>query len=221
MAIPTNKVTEAFDPFTAEELWALRRFVRKVDELKGSAFAQSETTLKGVMIPGAETLGGPAWQFGVEGPSEEQVKAVIGDFRQLYTDTKKASASRVMNILKASAKRRDNTISAEVIDALRNLKTRIKRRKAHDPRGVFLEETAPGESVERSPEEIIAIWLNGEYLHEDLDLADLIDPPGHMSNEMMRMSLQMAIRDFIAYWSAIQQLVNVVLEDSRLIAAAP
>jgi hypothetical protein len=221
VAIPANKASQAFDPFTADELWALRRFVRKVDELKDSAFAQSETTLKGVMIPGAETLGGPAFQIGVEGPSEEQVKAVIGDFRQLYTDTNKASAARVMNILKASAKRQGNAISTEVIDALRSLKKRIKRRKAHDPRGVFLEETTLGESVERTPENVIAIWLNGEYLHEDLDLADLIDPPGHMSNEMMRMSLQMAIRDFIAYWSAIQQLVNVVLEDSRLIVASP
>jgi hypothetical protein len=221
MAIPADKVIQAFDPFTADELWALRRFTRKVDELKGSAFAQSETTLTGVMVPGVETLGGPAFQIGVEGPSEEQVKAVIGDFRQLYTDTNKASASRVMNILKASAKRQGNAISTEVIDALRNLKTRIKRRKAHDPRGVFLEETTQGESVERTPGEIVSIWLNGEYLHEDLDLADLLDPPGHMSNEMMRMSLQMSIRDFIAYWTAIQQLVDVVLESPRLIAASP
>jgi hypothetical protein len=126
-----------------------------------------------------------------------------------------------MNILKASARRQGNTISTEVIDALRSLKTRIKRRKAHDPRGVFFEETSIGESVERTPENIISIWLNGEYLHEDGDLADLIDPPGHMSNEMMRMSLQMAIRDFIAYWSAIQQVVNLVLDESRLIVASP
>lgn len=221
MAIPADKATQAFDPFTTSELWALRRFVRKVDELKDSAFAKSETTLKGVMIPGAETLGGPAWQIGVEGPSEEQVKAVIGDFRQIYIDTNQASAARVMNILKASAKRRGNAISAEVIDALRRMKTRIKRRKTHDPRGVFFEETTLGESVERTPENIISIWLNGEYLHEDVDLAGLIDPPGHMSNEMMRMSLQMAIRDFIAYWTAIQELVNVALDDPGLIVASP
>jgi hypothetical protein len=49
----------------ADELWVLRRFTRKVDELKDSAFAQSETNLKGVMIPGAETLGGPAFQIRV------------------------------------------------------------------------------------------------------------------------------------------------------------
>jgi hypothetical protein len=221
MAISSDKLKTAFGPFTADELRVLRRFTSKVDELKASAFARSETKLSVAMLPGETVLGGQAFQFGVDGPSQEAVKAVAGDFRQLYSERNNASTLRVMNILKASAHRSGSPEGKEFIDALRGLRDRIKRRKTHDPRGKILEESGPNESVERTPEEIISIWLNGQYLHDDFDLAAELDPPGHMSNEMMQMSLQMSIRDFIAYWTALQELVDAVLADRGLTAAAP
>lgn len=206
-AVNLEELRAAFSPFSEDEIWILERFVRKVDELRESAFAQSETKLRGTTIPGATYLGGPAIQMAVDGPTEEMVKAVAGDFRQLYTDTNNTSAMRVMKILQGSAYRQRSKASEEVIEAIRGLRRRMQQRKQHDPRGVFLEETDLGESRERTPAEIISIWLNGEYFHDDQELADELDPAGHMSTEMMRMSLQMAIRDFIAYWTQLRNLI--------------
>ena len=203
-------------PLSADDRWVLERFVRKVDELRESAFTQSETKLRGTMIPGATYLGGPAVQMAVDGPSEEMVKAVAVDFRQIYTDTNNASAMRVMKILQDSARRRGSDEGEEIVTAIRDLRKRIQGRKQHDPRGVFLEETELGEFREKTPEEIVAIWMNGEYFHDDRGFADELDPAGHMSTEMMRMSLQMAIRDFVQYWTVLRDLAFGILKDPAL-----
>lgn len=213
MPLKTDIFRGGFSPFTDDEQWVLGRFLRKLDELKSSAFAESETSLKMESIPGATYLGGPAWQVKTEGPSHEAVMAVVLAFRQLYIKTNQASAARVMNILSLSGQRSETAAGKEVIAFIRALKRDMKKRLTHDPYGVFLEETGPGESTERTPGEIVAIWLNGEYFHDDRDLADQLDPPGHMSYEMMQMSLQMTIRDFIRYWDALGQLVTLALSE--------
>lgn len=202
-----------FFPFTDDEQWVLERFLRKVDELKSSSFVESQPSLRMESIPGTTYLSGPAWQLKAEGPSQEAVMAVILAFRQLYIETNKASAARVMNILSLSGQRSETAAGKEVIAFVRALKRDMKKRLAHDPRGVFLEESGSGELLERTPAEIVAIWLNGEYFHDDRDLADQLDPPGHMSYEMMQMSLQMTIRDFIRYWDALGQLVTLALSE--------
>jgi hypothetical protein len=213
--MPLNKdiFRGGFFPFTDDERWILDRFLGKVGEMNRSAFAKSETSLSMESIPGATYLGGPAWQVKTEGPSQEEVTAVMLAFRQLYVETNKASAPRVMNILSLSGKRSSTTAGEEVIAFVRVLKRDMKRRLTRDPYGVFLEETGPGESIERTPGAIVNIWLNGEYFHDDRDLADQLDPPGHMSYETMQMSLQMTIRDFIRYWDALGQLVTLALSE--------
>ncbi|MFP5326106.1 MAG: hypothetical protein ACLGHT_01335, partial [Acidimicrobiia bacterium] len=92
-----------FTPLSAEERWALERFVSRVDRLRGSQFAASQSGLRATLLPGATVLGGPAFQIGVDGPPEEAVREVIGDFRQLYTDSNNASAAKVAAILKRRA----------------------------------------------------------------------------------------------------------------------
>lgn len=213
MPLKTDIFRGGFSPFTDHELWVLDRFRRKVGELNGSVFAESKTSLKMESIPGATYLGGPAWQVKAEGPSQEAVRAVVLAFRQLFTNSNETSAARVMNILSLSGQRSETAAGKEVIAFVRALKRDMKKRLAHDRRGVFLEESGSGELVERTPGEIVDIWLNGEYFHDDRDLANQLDPPGHMSYEMMQMSLQMTIRDFIRYWDALGQLVTLALSE--------
>jgi hypothetical protein len=213
MPLNTDIFRGGFSSFPVDERWVLDRFLRKVNELNGSAFAGSETSLGMESIRGATYLGGPAWQVKTEGPSEETVMAVMLAFRQLYVETNRTSAARVINILSRSGQRSANAAGGEVIAFCRTLKRDMKRRLTHDPRGVFLEESGPGEAIERTPEEIVAIWLNGEYFHDDRELADQLDPPGHMSYEVMQVSLQMTIRDFIRYWDALGQLVKLALSE--------
>lgn len=209
-------LTYIFSPLSADERWALERFVSKVDGLNASSFAKSETKLRGTMIPGASYLGGPAWQIGVDGPEEEAVKAVVGDFRQLYTDSNNASAAKVLKILQNSAYARGTDAGREMIGRLRALRKALQNRRKRDPRGKMLEEDGSGGSVERSPADIIKTWFNGEYFHDEPQLAAELSPGGHAGVEMMRLSLQTAIRDYLAYWTALRDFAAAVLKDPAL-----
>lgn len=124
------------------------------------------------MVPGENVLGGQAWEIRPSGPDQEAVKAVIGDFRQLWTDHRPTSAMSVLKILRGSAKRRGSAAGAELVSQLEVFRRRLLERKSVDPGGKMLVEGEFGESREIAPEEIIDSWLNGEYLHDDLEKAD-------------------------------------------------
>jgi hypothetical protein len=209
-----------FSPISADDRWVLQRFVSKVDALNASSFRDSETKLRATAIPGATYLGGPAWHMRVEGPDEQAVKAVVGDFRQLYTDSSNASAMKVLKILQAAGYQRGTDASREMIEQLRALRGVLKQRKKFDPRGKLLEEDPAGGSVERTPDDTIQTWFNGEYLHDDHECAVELAPQGAASVEMMRLSLQSAMRDYLSYWTLIRNLAAAVLKDSALEAAA-
>lgn len=217
MAIPLARI---FRPLSEEERWALERFVARVDRLRASRFAQSESGLRATLIPGATVLGGPAWQIAIDGPPEEAVREVIGDFRQLYKDAGQTSAAKVISILKHSARERDTDAGRAMITRLKELTTIIERRRKADPRGKLLEEDAGGVFVERSPHDILNTWFNGEYFHDDRELAMELSPDGHASVEMMRLGLHTTIRDYLSYWTTLRELAGWVLED-RVLAGSP
>ncbi len=100
MTAPT--IQHMFRPLTADERCRAERFVRKVGELRGSSFAGQPIGLAGELTPGATHAGGQAWGITLKLPSEESLKAVIGDFRQLYTDKNPTSAMSVLKILSQS-----------------------------------------------------------------------------------------------------------------------
>lgn len=214
-----ERIAYSFAPLSGDDRWALERFVRKVDSLNASTFAHTKTGLRAQAIPGVSYLGGPAWRMGITGPSEEEIKAVIGDFRQLYTATNRASAARVLNILKCSAHARGTDTSRKMIASLKALGATLRHRAKHDPRGMLLEEDSLGVSAERSPSDIIDTWFNGEYFHDDPELARQLAEDDNPAVDMMRMSLQMAIRDYLAYWTALRNLAVEVLKHPELSAA--
>lgn len=205
-----------FSPIATDDRWVLERFVSKVDSLNASPFRHSETKLRAISIPGTTYLGGPAWQIGVEGPDEQAVKAAVGDFRQLYTDNNNASAMKVLKILQRAAFGRDTDASHEMIRHLRGLRRTLEKRRKVDPRGKMLEEDPSGGSTERSPDDIIQTWFNGEYFHDDRERASELSPNGHAAVEMMRLSLQMAMRDYLSYWTSIRNIAAAVLRDPAL-----
>jgi hypothetical protein len=181
-----------FTPLSAEERWALERFVSRVDRLRGSQFAASQSGLRATLLPGATVLGG------------------------LYTDSNNASAAKVAAILKRRAYERGTDASRQMIDRLRELGAALRKRRVEDPWGKVLEEDQSGALVERSPEDIINTWFNGEYFHDEPELAAELAPDGHGAVEMMRLSLHMAMRDYIRYWSTLRDLVEKVLADPSL-----
>jgi len=208
-------LTYVFTPLAERDRLVLERFVRKVDELRGSRFAGTQTALRATFLPGVTAVGGPAWNIAATGPDDEAVKAVVGDFRQLYTDHNPTSGTSVIKILSRSASRRGTDAGARMCSALRELRREMARRRLEDPRGKLLEEQLDGSTAERSPDEIIKTWMNGEYLHDDLEKASEI-PLGHGATEMMRISLQMAMRDFLSYWVRIRAIAAAVLNEPAL-----
>lgn len=78
----------------------------------------------------------------------------------------------------------------------------------------MLEEDHAGALVERSPHDILKTWFNGEYFHDEPALAAELSPAGHSAVEMMRLSLHMAIRDYLAYWTKLRDLAERVLRHS-------
>ena len=125
----------AFAPLSADDRRDLQRFVRKVDALVASPFMQQRIGLTGEQIPGQSYLGGPAWSIGVQVPDELSVKAVIADFRILYTDTNQCSAMRVLKLLQASAYRRGTPEGREAIEALKEIRTHLKHPAEARPGG--------------------------------------------------------------------------------------
>jgi hypothetical protein len=190
----------------------LERFMRRVTALKESGLLEVEPTIRATPLPGQFVVGGPAWQIAVNRADENLVKAAVGDFRLVYTDSAPVSAARALRVLSSSAKRAGTSAGERAIDDLRLMRKRLQERRKIDPRGRLLEEAPDGGTIERSPEEIIDIWFNGEYFHEDARHADHLTPPDHMTVQMLRFSFQMAMRDFIAYWSRIADLAKAVTE---------
>lgn len=75
-----------FVPFTDLERGVLERFVRKIEALQDSEFPKADLNIIATPCAGPGPRGGQGWSFGLDGPDEREVKAVIGDFRQIYTD---------------------------------------------------------------------------------------------------------------------------------------
>lgn len=211
------RLSDFFAPLTAAERTRLRRFLRKAAELAGSRFAASKPELRARILPGQTEAGGQAWEIVPSGADQEAVKAASGDFRQLWTDSNRSSAASAMSILKNAAKRNGSDKSRKMIANLREFGEELKERGRTDPRGKVLTEADGGGSREMPPREIINLWLNGEYLHDDLDKANELglDEESAMA-ALTQFSLQSAIFDYISYWSALAKLVRQVLEDPAL-----
>lgn len=214
--VATVPLSYVFAPLGVEERRALERFIRRVDAVNASGLTKGTVGLRATNIPGATYLGGPAWQIQSDGLDEQTVKAAVGDFRQIYTESSSVSAAKALRVLSASAGRRRTPASREMIEKLRAMKKTLAKRRREDPRGKLLEEDGDGALVERSPEDIIKTWFNGEYFHEDTDLAEQLEPSGHAAVEMMRLSLHTAMRDFMAYWTLLRDLAERVLADPSL-----
>lgn len=213
-------VRDVFARFSAENRWALERFARKVDELNESELAQARIGFGMTMIPGDQTMGGQAWRIRVEGASKKEVKAAVLDFRQLYTDSNPTSATRILKILSESAHARATDVARHAIEDLKGMRKALHDRKKTDPHGAMFEETSLGESVVRTPEELIKTWFNGEAFHDDRDLDQQVGPEGEPMSEMLMFGLQTAIQDHIKYWTRIRDLVVEVLKDDALRPAA-
>jgi hypothetical protein len=203
-------IGEAFAPFDAAETRRLRRFANRVEQLRGSSFFETP----GHQIT-ATYAGGGLFNIRAESAGDEAVRAVIGLFRELYTDSEPTSAMSALKLLESHARSAGRDRNERLIEQLRALRTAIKARRQQDPRGVFLEEQADGGTAAVPPDQIIDMWLYGEHLHYDPAKADRIEEHEGIT-EMLRFSLESAIRDFTDFWGKIAELAAAVIDTPAL-----
>jgi hypothetical protein len=213
MSMPTkDQVRDAFSVPTEQDRTDLKRFIRKVDGLHGSAFMEHQIGMRGELLPGASHLGGQAWNLGVEVPNEALLKSVIGDFRLLYTDTNRSSAMRVLKILERSAYERGTPTGRTAIEALKEIRKYLHERRKTDPVGQILDADQDGTLVARSPEDIVNVWFNGEYFHDDQEFAAKLEPGDDLGVGMLRLTLHTAIRDHVYAWIVIRKTTSELLD---------
>lgn len=206
-----------FSPFSEREWEVLGRFERKVGFLQESEFPSATLDIKLIPVPVPGPGGGQGWAIGIDGPDEREVKSIIGDFRQLYTDHNRTSARSVLKMLTGHARLRDTDASQSLFLQLKAFGKHLGQRKDNDPRGYVLEGTPTEESIRRSPDSIVRAWFNGVYFHDDdQGRASGLERDGHASVEMFRWHLQTAIKDFISDWGKLRHLVKAILRDPAL-----
>lgn len=206
-----------FSPFSEGEWEVLGRFERKVGFLQESEFPGASLDIKLIPVPVPGPSGGQGWAIGIDGPDEREVKSIIGDFRQLYTDRNRTSARSVLKMLIGHARVRDTDASQSLFLQLKAFGKQLGHRKDNDPRGYVLEGEHGGESIKRSPDSIVREWFNGVYFHDDdLGSASGLERDGHAAVEMFRWHLQTAIKDFISDWGKMRHLVEAILRDPAL-----
>lgn len=203
-----------FSPFSDDEWNRLERFARKLRCLEESEFPSASLNIVATPVGHPGPLGGRGWAFGVDGPAESQVKQVIGDFRQLYTDPNRTSARSILKMLDGHARTRGTDVARSLSSQLKVFGKRLGKRKKKDPRGYMLEE---GHDGLRSPDSIVQDWFNGVYFHDDdSEGRSELERDGHSTVEMFRWSLHSAIRDFISDWGKLGILVDAILRDPGL-----
>jgi len=211
--MPTkDQIRDAFSAPTEQDCTDLKRFIRKVDALQASAFMEHRFGMHGELLPGTSHLGGQAWNLGIDVPDEVLLKSVIGDFRLLYTDTNRSSAMRVLKILQRSAYERGTPAGRAAIEALKEIRKYLQERRKTDPVGQILDADQVGTLVARSPEDIINVWFNGEYFHDDQEFAAELEPGDDLGVGMMRLALHTAIRDHVSAWTVIRKTASALLD---------
>ena len=210
--MPTkDQIRDAFSSPTDRDRIDLERFIRKVDALRASAFMEHRFAMHGELLPGVSHLGGQAWNIGIDVPDEELLKSVIGDFRLLYTDQNRSSATRILKILQRCAHERGTSTAQAAVKALKEIRKYLGQRRKIDPVGQILDADEDGTLVARSPEDIIN-WFNGEYFHDDQKFAAELEPGDDLGVEMMRLGLHTAIRDHVAAWTVIRKTASALLD---------
>ena len=118
---------------------------------------------------------------------------------------------RALSILRRSARDRGTPQGEEAIKALKDVRHYIRQRRNADPVGKILDEEPDGTLVERRPKDVIDLWFNGEYFHDDHELAEQLEPGDGLDVGMLRMALHTAIRDHVRAWIVIRNTVRGVL----------
>lgn len=164
------RTADVFRPFSETELEVLRGFVAHVQRLAGMRFFDQvpETAAIKASATGLTTT--------MAEPDDEDFRAAITQFRQVYNHNEPLSFRRALEVMKRSVNERDSQLRSE---AMRELQTLESSEKTILRDGFGLAIELNGER--QTPRAIIDAYFNGRYLHSDprkVQRAQLLDAIG-------------------------------------------
>lgn len=151
------------DPFSPQEIAAMRRHVRLANDLgRCRYFTEEVRSLDVSMDKGVTT----SWEMTL--PEAGATRDMVGLLRQLFGDRERASFASMIAMLRSHAdtKSPEGQRLLEVIAAHDNLKQKAL---------ASWDLTGGQDSSPQPPLNVFLDWLYGEYLHSDADRAERIE----------------------------------------------
>jgi len=198
------EVSNAFKPFTSEELGRLSLFAQHVADIDGLDLPQR---------PKLTLLLGEA--AAMPDVSRDNVLAIVIAYRKFVSEKDPANFNRIRNMIARHAREAGTADSATVLAWLANIEAHLKdvRRGPVPPSEVA--------AVERhrkvlQPPEVIDWLVNGVVAHSDWKLRHRWEELGGWSNHAMLWLAISAIADELKAFRAMDQMVSAILAIQEL-----
>jgi len=149
-------------------------------------------------------------------PTDEEVRAAVTLFRQIYTSTEATSAASVLKLLRRSARERDGHLSDAAIKDLRDLGRWTNEILAKGTgMGIVFDHHDRQEAVR--PAEILNAYFHGHYLHSGNDLSELAERLDEVG--VPRFTFYNVMRDMTRAYSVIANGIDRILAVEDLLDA--
>ena len=147
----------------------LRLFVRRVDEMEQNYLAQKGILLQTNIV--IDSVAGMSMKS--EQPDEEQVKALVLDFRHLISKNEDVCVHRIHSICERRLIRQD--VKQHLREARVGWRAMLGR-ACH---------TLTVNGRTRGPDDVADLWINGHYFHNDVDLRNELDAMNHLQQGLL------------------------------------
>jgi hypothetical protein len=196
------KASDAFTPFSTDELEELRRYSQHVADIDDLKLAQRQTMTMNLGIGGAV----------VDGVDREQVAALVSAYRKLaILKDETGSFNKVRNILGRHAHEKSTEDAAVFQGWLKGLKDLRKELTGASRVMVYKLEKRNGEQEELAPSEIIEWLVNGVVSHSDPEARARWDELGGWKSGGLLMNVLVTIMDELQIFRAVRKVVDEVL----------
>jgi hypothetical protein len=163
---PLDRPAEIYAPFSADDRETLTAYVANVRDLGAMRFF--DQVPKTASITYDET----GARAEMAAPDEQDLRAAITAFRQIYVKDEPTSAARALNILKRSIRARGGPGREEALAAISGLRAALSEITQRGiGLGIVIER--PDQSDRITPWKILDTYFHGRYIHSDTRKARL------------------------------------------------
>jgi hypothetical protein len=216
---PDLDLREALEPFTAEEVRQLRRYVQLATNLRESRFFEQYHQKLEIRVSPEEGV-----TFDLpHGQDDEAITTMVARLRTLHTKGRAGTASfpRTARLLRAHTIGRDNASADWIRKVLDHYQAQVELATSSALIGLVKEhQDAEGNIVNEpvSPDEPFWDWIYGVYLHDDPDRFARVEAWSYIGAHKFNF-LKMA-SDLAKVYFSFFGIVRDVLEEPDLVPSA-